>query len=83
MNTKKIYILFETDSWLTKSDATVLTVCTSLEDATKCFDEVLKSLKLTKEEKENAQRQFYEMKQTQNLLYNYFVREYETNCIVF
>ena len=76
---KSVYILFETDQWLTKSNSTILAVCTSKYKAFDLFEEMIKNrTDMDIDDKIRAIDQIIENMQTQGLLYNYYIAE--DNC---
>ena len=77
---KSVYILFETDRWLTKSNSTILAVCTSKYKAFDLFEEMIKNrTDMDIDDKIRAIDQIIENMQTQGLLYNYYIAEYNCN----
>ena len=83
MNTK-IYILFETDQWLTKSNSTILAVCTSKEKAVDLFEEIAKNrTDISIDDIIYAIEQMIECKQAKLLLDGYYIEEYQINELMF
>ena len=83
MNTK-IYILFETDQWLTKSNSTILAVCTSKEKAFDLFEEIAKNrTDISIDDIIYAIDQMIESMQATLLLDGYYIEEYQINELMF
>lgn len=77
---KSVYILFETDQWLTKSNSTILAVCTSKYKAFDLFEEMIKNrTDMNIDDIKRAIDQMIENMQTQGLLYNYYIDEYNSD----
>ena len=83
MNTKTIYILFETDQWLTKSNSTILAVCTSKYKAFDLFEEMIKNrTDISINDKIYSITQMIENMQTVCFGDGYYIEEYGCNKMI-
>lgn len=80
----KVYILFETDRWLTKSSSTIIAVCTTKKKAIDlCEEIILKRNDISYEDKIYSIGQMIGDNQTQGrLMYNYYIEEYSCNKMI-
>lgn len=80
---KSVYILFETDQWLTKSNSTILAVCDTKSKALDLFEEIAKNrTDISIDDIIYSINQIEDNMQTKLLLDGYYIEEYDCNKMI-